>query len=356
LTLSGEGRAGSGPGDARRWGAAAVKVALAIALTWLILRAAGFQLAEAGSGVNWTLLRLDVAVLLLSMTALLAAFALQARLWAWLLTHFGGPPVRLAVATAMILVANMGRYIPGKIFQLAGLALLAKREGVSGMQAGAAAITGQLLNLLAAALVGGWAAYAAGSIPEGFGLAAGVAVVLAVVLLVGVGGAGRILRWSLRRSGHEAEVVLPGRGVLALCLAGYIVGWAAYGLAFFWLARGAGLDVPLATAVTAFSGAYFVGYISLVPGGIGVREGGLYVLLVSVLGPQGSLVLAALQRVWITVGELLGAVGGAVLLKTRTAPAAGRDDRSSRAAEGDAGGREASGSGDSVDNFPVERA
>lgn len=317
LTLSGEERAGSGPGDSRRWGVAAVKVALAVALTWLILRAAGFRLAESAASIDWTLLRPDIPVLLLSGGALFAAFALQARLWAWLLTHFGGPPLPLAVATAMILVANMGRYIPGKIAQLAGLALLAKREGVSGVQAGVAAVTGQVLNLLAAALVGGWAAWATGLISEGIGLAAGLAVVLGVAVLVGVGGAEKLLRWLLRRGGHDAEVALPGRGVLGLCLAGYVAGWAAYGLAFYWLARGSGLDIPLATAVTAFSGAYFVGYISLVPGGIGVREGGLSLLLAPVLGPQAGLVLAGLQRVWITVGELLGAVGGAVLLKTR---------------------------------------
>ena len=317
MTLAGEGRAGLGRGDPRRWGAAVVKVVLAIALTWLVLRAAGFRLSEAGSSIDWALLRLDIPVLLLSVAALFAAFALQARLWAWLLTHFGGPPVRLGVATAMILVANMGRYIPGKVFQLAGLALLAKREGVSGVQAGVAAVTGQVLNLLAAALMGGWAAYAAGSIPEGIGLAAGLAIGLGVAVLVAMGGAGKVLRWLLRRSGHEADMALPGRRILGLCLAGYIAGWAAYGLAFFWLARGAGLDIPLGTAITAFSGAYFVGYISLVPGGIGVREGGLSLLLVAVLGPQGSLMLAGLQRVWITIGELLGAVGGAVLLKTR---------------------------------------
>lgn len=317
LTLSRDGQAGSRPGSSRRWGVAVVKVAIAIALTWLVLRAAGFRLAEAGASVDWTRLQPDIPVLLLSVGALFAAFALHARLWAWLLTHFGGPPLRLAVATAMILVANMGRYIPGKVFQLAGLALLAKREGVSGVQAGVAAVTGQVLSLLAAALVGGWAAWAAGLIAEGIGLAAGLAVVLGVAVLVGAGGAERLLRWLLRRGGHDAAVALPGWGVLGLCLAGYVVGWAAYGLAFFWLTRGAGLDVPLATAITAFSGAYFVGYISLVPGGIGVREGGLSLLLAPVLGPQASLMLAGLQRVWITVGELLGAVGGAVLLKTR---------------------------------------
>ena len=321
LTLSSQARTGSDSRRAkrsRRWSVALAKAALTIALTWLILRAAGFQLAEAGSMIDWTLLRIDPGSLIASVAALAGAFALQAWLWARLLVQFGGPPVPLAVATSMILLANMGRYIPGKVFQLAGLALLAKREGVSGVQAGVAAVAGQLLNLLAAALVGGWAAYALSAMPEGTGLGAGLGVALGVTVLIGFGGAGPMLRWALRRSGHEDRVAVPERSVLALCLAGYIAGWAAYGLAFFWLAGGTGLDVPLATAITTFAGAYLVGYLAFfAPGGIGVREGGLYLLLTPVLGPQGSLLLAGVQRVWITAGELAGAVGGAMALRKR---------------------------------------
>ena len=321
LTLSGQARTEPDPKrprQSRRWTVGLARAALTIALTWLILRAAGFRFAEAGSMIDWTLLRIDPASLLASVAALAGAFALQAWLWARLLVQFGGPPVPLAVATSMILLANMGRYIPGKVFQLAGLALLAKREGMSAVQAGVAAVAGQLLNLLAAALVGGWAAYASSAMPEGIGLGAGLVVALGIAVLIGFGGAGRMLRWALRRSGHEDRVAVPERKILALCLGGYIAGWAAYGLAFFWLARGTGLDIPLATAITAFSGAYLVGYLAFfAPGGIGVREGGLYVLLMPVLGPQGSLMLAGLQRVWITAGELGGALGGAMVLRKR---------------------------------------
>ena len=330
LTLSRKARPGPDASRSRRWAVALAKAALTIALTWVILRAAGFQFAEAGSMIDRTLLRIDPWSLLASVAALAGAFALQAWLWARLLVQFGGPPVPLTVATSMILVANMGRYIPGKVFQLAGLALLAKREGVSGVQAGVAAVTGQVLNLLAAAMVGGWAAYTVSMVPEGAGVGAGIAtdvgtglgaglvVALGVVVLVGFGGAGRMLRWSLRRTGQEGRVALPGRKVLGLCLIGYIVGWTAYGLAFFCLARSTGLGIPLTAAITAFSGAYLVGYLAFfAPGGIGVREGGLYLVLTPVLGPQGSLMLAGLQRVWITAGELAGALGGAVVLRKR---------------------------------------
>lgn len=339
LTLSRRARAESDATLPRRWAVALAKVALTIALTWLILRAAGFQLGEAGSMIDRSFLRIDPGSLLLSVAALAGAFALQAWLWARLLVQFGGPPVPLGVATSMILVANMGRYIPGKVFQLAGLALLAKREGVSGVQAGVAAVAGQLLNLLAAALVGGWAAYASSSMPEGIGLGAGLVAALGVAVLVGFGGAGRMVRWSLRRGGHQDTVALPERRVLALCLAGYIAGWAAYGLAFFLLARGTGLGIPLATAITAFAGAYLVGYLAFfAPGGIGVREGGLYLALTPVLGPQGGLMLAGLQRLWITAGELAGAMGGAVVLRKRRVPAAGDGAQSdARVEDGDIG-------------------
>ena len=355
LTLSGQAPTGPDAGGSRRWAVALAKAALTVALTWLIFRAAGVRLAEAGSMIDWTLVRIDPVSLLASLVALAGAFALQAWLWARLLVQFGGPPVPLGVATSMILLANMGRYVPGKVFQLAGLTLLAKREGVSGVQAGVAAVTGQVLNLLAAAMVGGWAAYTVSTVSEeagvgagistdvGAGLGAGLVVALGVVVLVGFGGAGRMLRWSLRRTGQEGRVALPGRKVLGLCLIGYIAGWALYGLAFSLLARGTGLGIPLATAITAFAGAYLVGYLVLfAPGGIGVREGGLILALAPVLGPQSSLMLAGLQRVWITAGELAGALGGAMVLRARPGTPAGGATPADMPAEGDVGGHTSS--------------
>ena len=299
----------------RRWGAGLAKAALTVAVTWLILRGAGFRLAEVRA-IDLSVFEPDIPFLALSAVVLLAAFTAQAWLWSRILEDFGESRVPLPAATGMILVANLGRYIPGKIFQLAGLAALARRAGLSAARAGAAAVTGQVLHLLGAAVIGGWVAYGSPDFPKGVGLVTGSAILLALAGFLYFGGAGALLDWALRRSGHTGELPRSSRLRLLLWLGGYLLSWLIYGLAFFCLSLGAGLEVPLATATTAFAGAYLIGYIVLIaPAGIGVRESSLVFFLTPVLGPDASLVLAALQRVWITTAELAGAAAGAILIR-----------------------------------------
>ncbi len=308
----------------KRWGVRLGKALLTVVVTWLILRGAGFSLAEAGD-LDMSIVDPDLAFLATSVAVLLAAFVLQAWLWSRILAAFGEPGVPLHVAASLVMVANLGRYIPGKIFQLAGLAVLARRAGLSAVRAGAAAVAAQIVNLLAAAVLGAWVAYESPALPSGAALAAGLTVLLGLSGFLCFGGAGALLGWALRRSGQEGDLPAPGAPAFLAWLAGYLLSWLVYGLAFYCLSLGLGLGVPLPAAATAFAGAYLVGYILLfAPAGIGVRESVLAALLAPWAGPGGSLVLAALQRVWITAVELAGAALGAVVLR-KPASAAGED-------------------------------
>ena len=308
----------------KRWGVTLGKALLTVVVTWLILRGAGFRLSEAGN-LDMSIVDPDLAFLVASAAVLLAAFVLQAWLWSRILAAFGEPGVPLHVAASLVMVANLGRYIPGKIFHLAGLAVLARRAGLSGVRAGAAAVAAQVVNLLAAAVLGAWVAYESQAGPSGAALAAGLIVLLGLAGFLCFGGAGALLGWALRRSGHEVDLPTPGAATLLVWLAGYLLSWLVYGLAFYCLGLGLGLEVPLPAAATAFAGAYLVGYLFLfAPAGIGVREGVLAALLTPWAGHGGSLVLAGLQRVWITAVELAGAALGAVVLR-KPASAAGKD-------------------------------
>ena len=122
----------------RRWWMLPLKLVLAAAITWLILRGAGLTLAEAWE-VDWSVVRLNVPFLVLSAALLLVVFVIPATLWSRVLAAFGETPVPVAQATAMLLVANLGRYVPGKVVQVAGLAVLARRAGMSGVRATGAA-------------------------------------------------------------------------------------------------------------------------------------------------------------------------------------------------------------------------
>ena len=299
---------------ARRWWLLTAKAVLTVGATWLILRGAGFTLAEARA-IDWTVVQLDVPLLTISVVLLLATFAMAAALWSRVLADFGESPPRVIQAVAMILVANLGRYIPTKVAQLAGMAVLARRAGLSGVRATGAAIVAQILNLTAAALLGGWVIY--GAYPaEGWSVLAGIGAVLVMVGFLCLGGAGALMRWILRRFGHDSEVPETGGWRLLRWLPAYVFYWLLLGAAFKCLGLGLGMQIPFWFASTAFAAAYLAGYVAIFsPAGLGVREGALVFLLTPALGPSAALVLAALQRVWLTVVEIGGAAVAAFLLR-----------------------------------------
>ena len=334
-----QGEGGKGvPAARKRWWVPLVKLVLTVGVSWLILWGAGIRLAEVGT-VDWAIVRLDVPFLVLSVALLFVTFAIAASLWSRNLVEFGERRVGVAEGAAILLIANLGRYVPGKILALAGVAVLARRRGMSGVRATAAAVTAQMVNLLGAAAVGGWVVVWSADFSEAWQVAVGIAIVAGLAGFLYFGGAGALLRWVLRRSGHTGDLPDPsGRSLLRL-LPGYIGNWVVHGAAFVCLSRGLGLDIGFGVGTTAFAAAYFMGYVVMIaPGGIGVRESGLTVLLTPILGFEASFVLAALQRVWITAAELLGAATGAFMLRRPTvaAPSQPETEVSEPATEGTA--------------------
>lgn len=306
---------------AGKWGMPLLKLVLTVAVTWLILRGAGVRLAEAWS-VDWTLVQLNLPLLALSVGLLFVTFAIGAAMWRHILLAFGEARITVTQGAAILLIAGLGRYVPGKIAQLAGLAVLARRRGMSGIRATTASVTTQVINLLGAAAVGGWIIFrSAGLLGEG-SLAAGLAIVVGLAAFLYFGGVGVVLRWILRRSGHTGELPHPDGRRLLLLLPASILNWLVYGAAFVCLSRGLGLEIGFGEGTSAFATAYFAGYVVLfAPAGIGVREGALVSFLAPTLGGQAAIVLAALQRVWITATELAGAAVGAFVLRAAAADA-----------------------------------
>lgn len=315
----GQGSASDGesrtPAARKRWWVPLVKLVLTVSLTWLILRGAGITLAEAWA-VDWTLVRPRALPIALSVALLALTFFVAAALWSRILVSFGERRVGLAEGAAILVVANLGRYVPGKIAQLAGVAVLARRRGMSGVRATAAAVTAQIINLLAAAAVAGWVAVQSVGTAQGRNMVAGLAIVAGLAAFLHFGGAGVLLRWALRRSGHDEDLPYPDGRRLLILLPGYLFNWVVYGIAFVLLGRGLGMELGFLAGITAFAAAYFAGYVALfAPAGIGIRESTLAAFVAPVLGTEAGWVLAALQRVWITAVELLGAAAGALALR-----------------------------------------
>ena len=290
------------------------QIALTLVATYFLFRSLRLSWSELGA-LDESRWRPSPLPLLASVGVLLVVFLYLVGLWSRMIVALGGPRLGLLEATRIFFVANLGRYIPGKVWQLAGLAYLAGRRGVPLTLASTSAVLGQLYSLGAAACLGGLGlALAAGPLwrlPSG--LVAGALILAAVVaIFLLVPAALRLalrLAFRLSRRGQPPQLdAWFGPRWLAL----YLPAWAGYGLAFglLWATFPALGRVSWPAAMAGFASAYFLGYAAIfAPAGVGVREGAMAVLLTPWLGAAEATVLAVIARIWMTAVELLPLVG-----------------------------------------------
>jgi len=294
--------------------------ALTVALVWLLLRAVGLSLDQLGD-VELARWIPDPWIFLGSCLLLLVGYVISGILWGRMVRDLGGGELRHRTAIRLYFVSNLGRYIPGKLWQVAGLAVLAREEGVPARIATAAAIVGQGIALVAATLVGSAALVSDLAIPRATGvwILAILLALLGTALLPGVLRRLFALWFRLARTEPPADVI-PTPGFTVRWTALYLANWAVYAAAFWILVRSFGLPGGVVQVGSAFAAAYVLGYAVLVaPAGIGVRESFLTVLLGPVMGAPTAATLSVVARLWTTGVEVVPAGGLWLRRMARTA-------------------------------------
>lgn len=260
---------------------------------------------------NWTAFRathvalaVRPALLAAAVLAVGATYAVQIEAWRRILAGWG-QRIGFATAARTWSLANLGRYLPGKVWSVAGLVLLARRAGVNAAPAAASAFVAQAVTL------GAGAAVAAAVTPHAtspWRLASAAVAALGTVAA---------LSWppTARRLGRLAGATTPLAPLPALAAltsaALAAIAWLGYGAAFWLLARGlvSGVGLPLTTATGIFAVGYMLGWLALfAPGGVGVREVVLIGLLAPSLGGGGAVALTVASRLLLTALEAAAAL------------------------------------------------
>ncbi|WP_439643292.1 lysylphosphatidylglycerol synthase domain-containing protein [Gemmatimonas sp.] len=267
-----------------------------------------------------TTLRVHWGYIALASTIILGTYLMLIQSWRMLLTGWGGS---LAYPTAVRIwfIANLGKYLPGKVWSIGALGVLASREGVSGVAAAGAAILGTALNIgagFAVAVIAG--AEGVDRVYPGlraFALVGTLAFILGVALLPAL--LPSILdRYAAWRGVSVAEQHLSRKTVWIAALIN-AASWICYGLAFALFARGVlpQLTITPTVFIASYAASYLVGFFALFsPGGLGFRELALTAILVG-LGAAGrgdAVMLGATSRVWLTVLEVLPGLIGLIFL------------------------------------------
>lgn len=297
-------------------------------IQWLLIAATLVFMWRALSA-QWSELRAQARTLdpswgwiLLASVLVLLTHAMLVQAWRLLLGGWDSAPPFWA-SVRIWSTANLGKYLPGKIWSIGALGILAGREGVSGVAAASAAVLGTLLNIGTGLGIAAWSG--AGAFRSVHPTIARVAMLGAAMFAIGVILLPRLLPpvvdWFARKRGLPAAARHISPGVLWGVTAINALSWVGYGLAFAAFSRGVTPQVAGASAafITVYTASYVFGYLVLfAPGGLGFREFALVALMLAMgmsTEPEAT-ILAVASRVWITVLEITPGLIALVLTRS----------------------------------------
>lgn len=282
-----------------------VKLGLVVVAVTLGVRAVGGRWGEVSGHLGdltlgWTVVAVGTSLVGQGVIALV---------WREVLADLGSPLPTLT-GCRVFLLAQLGKYIPGSVFAVAGQMELAKRYQIPRQRSATAGVVTLVLNIAVGGIV---AICALPLLPDRL-----AARFLPALLLLPLAGLlhPRVFTSMLNRALRlirrpPLEQPLTGRGV-ARASGWCVASWVLLGLHIWALCRDVGASAPvLALGITGFAAAWLVGFVVVfAPAGFGPREGVLVAVLAGSLvgGAGAALVVAALSRLLLVLGDGLLAV------------------------------------------------
>jgi glycosyltransferase 2 family protein len=259
----------------------------------------------------------NLVLFALGCTALAGYYLVFVLGWMRILSEWG-VELTYPVALRAEMLSMLAKYIPGAIWAPAARVVAARRAGVTDvalvtssmlLEAGLSAVAGVIVFVVSLPFVDEVHA------PLGPLLAFGV--VLAILVQP------RVFRplasWVLRRVGYPKDLPEMRGRTISMLLVFYAGTWILGGFALWLLLRAVGAH-PEVAMIVYLGGVAAVGAIVAVvfifaPSGLGPREASMYGLLLAVATPGQALGAVALNRVALTLVELLVLVLGGLFLR-----------------------------------------
>lgn len=236
--------------------------------------------------------------------------------WKWILADWG-IGISYAAALRAEMVSMLAKYVPGGVWTPAARVVAARRAGITDgalvtvsmlVEAGISAVAGVVVFVISLVWVKGVDAPIAPIVLFG--------VVITALLHPRIFCP--VASKVLRKLGHRELPPLRAKTMAKLLLF-YCCTWVIGGFGLWFLLRSVGARPGLASVVylggTAAVGAIVAVLVVFAPSGLGVREGSMYGLMLAIAPAGAALGAIVLNRVVITLVEILLLVVGSVVLR-----------------------------------------
>lgn len=249
----------------------------------------------------------------------LITYAFLIQIWRAVLARCGAT-LPFGEASRIWFVSNLGKYVPGKVWQVTAMMEMLHREnvplGIAGSVSAILAIANVVAGFVLLVLLGAPAVEAWSS---GYRPLLVFVTLISLFALVAAPLTIRVLVAAVARLRRTPMNVAIPASASWLSLAGCAISWLAYGVAFQLLcvALLGPSRAPWTSYFAAFTLSYLVGYLVIfAPGGIGARESVLTLVLpaLGIATPAEAIVVSVVSRLWLTTLEV---VPGVLLLAKR---------------------------------------
>ncbi len=250
--------------------------------------------------------------LLISGLFLLGAYIVASLAWQAIVDGFGYK-ISCPAAFRVAYLSNLGRYIPGKIWQVFGMVGLAKELGVPVRVSLASFALAQLYMLpigfmvILITLRNFETLESLKPVSTLLYIVAGIVVLIFLILLIKPGGFNWGLNLILRLFRRELVEYMPSVRNRTITFLLYMHTWIFFGLGFyFFLQALIDTDLTSSHSIGIYVASYTLGYLAFIsPGGLGVREAVMSAVLSPIFGAPVAASIALANRVWITFAEVV---------------------------------------------------
>jgi hypothetical protein len=199
------------------------------------------------------------------------------------------------------------RYLPGKIWGIAGQAWITKKEGgIPGEKGGIAAVLGTTVNMLSGLLlfliIFPFALKE--KLPGNFYL---LFTLIPLFIIIHPSIFIRIVNYGLKKLKRKTIEVIPKYSQILKLLFLYALLWIIQCIGMFFVIRSFYL-INLSFFIFLcgiYPAAWTIGFLSFItPGGLGVREGALAYFLSFYMPTSIGIIASFVIRIWATIGEV----------------------------------------------------
>lgn len=250
-------------------------------------------------------LHFNILFLCISFLALILHFLSYSKSWQEIMRALG-LPIRFSQSSWIISTTQIAKYLPGRIWYMVGRVYVGQKEKMSGKSLAVSMILETCLLLISSSIIFLISTLVVGNYSFGNLVICIIALVAAIIVLNPY-----ILSWVTNlflRIFKKPEVKITVSYLHMLKLSVYFFGlWIAQIVGFYFLIN-ALYPVALSkifSLATAYTLSWIMGFIVIfTPGGLGVREGAMSLLLSPIMPTPLAIAISFIARVWITVFEI----------------------------------------------------